>query len=292
MKGIILAGGEGSRLYPTTSVITKQLLPVFDKPMLYYPLSVLMLSGIRDILVISTPRDIPRIKELLKDGSHLGLNIKYEVQEKPEGIAEAFIIGESFIGEDCVTLILGDNIFFGHGLPEILAESVKKVKISGGGVIFGYYVNNPERYGVVEFKTDGSVISIKEKPEHPKTNYAVTGLYIYDNDVISIAKNLKPSERGELEITDVNNEYLKRKRLSVELLGRGFAWLDAGTHESLLEAGKYVSTIEKRQGLKIGCIEEIAYRQGFIDKKSLEKIAEKYENSSYGSYLYKIVERE
>jgi glucose-1-phosphate thymidylyltransferase len=290
MKGIILAGGKGTRLYPITRVITKQLLPIYDKPMIYYPLSVLMLAGIREILIISTPQDLPRFKELFGDGSSLGLKFSYEEQAEPKGIAEAFIIGEKFIGTDNVCLILGDNIFYGHGLPDIIKESSQKVEREGGGVIFGYYMNEPQRYGVVEFDKNEKVLSIEEKPQKPKSNYAVTGLYFYDNDVIDIAKSLKPSGRGELEITDVNNEYLKSDKLCVKLLGRGFAWLDTGTHDNLLEAGKYISTIESRQGLKIGCIEEIAYRMGFIDKKKLLKIAEKHNKNSYGEYLRKISE--
>ncbi|MEO0292884.1 MAG: glucose-1-phosphate thymidylyltransferase RfbA [candidate division WOR-3 bacterium] len=289
MKGIILAGGEGTRLYPVTQVITKQLLPIYDKPMIYYPLSVLMLTGIRDILIISTPKDLPRFRELFGDGSQFGLRFQYKEQPKPNGIAEAFIIGEEFIGSDNVSLILGDNIFYGHGFSKILRESLQKVERESGGVIFGYYVNEPERYGVIEFDKNGKVLSIEEKPKKPKSNYVVTGLYFYDNDVVNIAKSLKPSKRGELEITDVNNEYLKRNKLNVKLLGRGFAWLDTGTHENLLEAGEYISMIETRQGLKIGCIEEIAYRMGFIDKKQLLKFSEKYRNN-YGKYLRKIAE--
>jgi glucose-1-phosphate thymidylyltransferase len=291
MKGIILAGGKGTRLYPITRVITKQLLPIYDKPMIYYPLSVLMLAGIREILIISTPQDLPRFKELFGDGSNLGLKFGYAEQEEPNGIAEAFIIGEKFIGTDNVCLILGDNIFYGHGLPDIIKESSQKVEKEGGGVIFGYYMNEPQRYGVVEFDKNEKVLSIEEKPQKPKSNYAVTGLYFYDNNVIDIAKSLKPSGRGELEITDVNNAYLKRNKLHVKLLGRGFAWLDTGTHDNLLEAGKYISTIESRQGLKIGCIEEIAYRMGFINKRELLKIAEKYNKNSYGEYLKKILEK-
>lgn len=290
MKGIILSGGVGTRLYPVTHVITKQLLPVYDKPMIYYPLSILMLTGIREILVISTPKDLPRYKELFSDGRELGLNFKYEEQPDPKGIAEAFIIARKFIGDDCTSLILGDNIFYGHGLPEILRESARLVEREGGGVIFGYYVNEPERYGVVEFSKDGSVKSIEEKPEKPKSNYAVTGLYFYDNNVVNIAKSLNPSDRGELEITDINKEYLKKGKLNVELLGRGFAWLDTGTHDSLLEASDYIATIERRQGLKVGCIEEIAYRLGYIDARKLTELAKNYNNSSYGDYLLKVME--
>lgn len=290
MKGIILAGGKGTRLYPTTHVLTKQLLPVYDKPMIYYPLSVLMLSGIREVLIISTSKDLPRFRELLGDGSDLGLSFEYQIQEEPEGIAQAFILGEEFIGDDNVTLILGDNIFFGHGLPDRLRRSVKSVEKSGGGIIFGYYVNNPGMYGVIGFDENGRPDSIEEKPNRPESHYAVTGLYIYDNEVIDIAKNLTPSERGELEITDVNQEYLKREKLDVELLGRGIAWLDMGTHDNLLKASEFISTIEERQDLKIGCIEEISYRLNYIDSEELKEIASRYKNSSYGDYLYKIIE--
>ena len=290
MKGIILAGGKATRLYPVTQVITKQLLPIYDKPMIYYPLSILMLSGIREILIISTPKDLPRFQELFSNGSHLGLEFQYKEQPSPKGIAEAFIIGEEFIKNDCVCLILGDNIFYGHGLPEFLEKAVKEVESQGGAVIFGYYVRDPERYGVVEFDKSGTVLSIEEKPKNPKSNFVVTGLYFYDNNVVDIAKSLKPSERGELEITDVNKKYLKQRKLDVELLGRGFAWLDTGTHEGLLEAGEFISTIEKRQTLKIGCIEEIAYRLGYIDENQLRKLAESYNNSSYGKYLMNILE--
>jgi len=291
MKGIILAGGKGTRLHPITHVITKQLLPVYDKPMVYYPLSVLMLAGIDEILIISTPKDLERYRELFGDGSRLGLKFSYEKQAEPNGIAEAFIIAEDFIGVDNVCLILGDNIFYGHGLPELLKSAVRQIETKGGGVIFGYNVNNPERYGVVEFDKNGNVLSIEEKPDKLKSNYAVTGLYFYDNDVINIAKSLKPSTRGELEITDVNNEYLKGKKLNLKLLGRDFAWLDTGTHDDLLEAGKYIATIESRQGLKIGCIEEIAYKMGFINEKNLLEIAEKYNKNSYGEYLRRISEK-
>jgi len=288
MKGIILAGGEGTRLHPITHAITKQLLPVYDKPMIYYPLSVLMLAGINEILIISTPKDLQRYMDLFKDGSELGLKFSYEEQAKPNGIAEAFIIGEEFIGSDNVSLILGDNIFYGHGFPKLLKDTVKHVESKGGGVIFGYSVNNPERYGVVEFDKNGKVISIEEKPKQLKSNYAVTGLYFYDNNVINIAKSLKPSSRRELEITDINKEYLKQNKLNLKLLGRGFAWLDTGTYDDLLEAGKYVATMESRQGFKIGCIEEIAYKMGFIDKEKLLKIAEQYDKNNYGEYLKKI----
>ncbi|MBN1694053.1 glucose-1-phosphate thymidylyltransferase RfbA [candidate division WOR-3 bacterium] len=291
MKGIILAGGQGTRLYPITQVITKQLLPVYDKPMIYYPLSVLMLAGINEILIISTPKDLERYRALFGDGSSLGLRFSYEEQPEPNGIAEAFIIGEKFIGADNVCLVLGDNIFYGQGLSGILKSSVNQIEEEGGGVIFGYSVSNPERYGVIEFDDDEKVISIEEKPERPKSNYAVTGLYFYDNDVIDIAKSLNPSRRGELEITDVNNDYLKRKELSVKLLGRGFAWLDTGTYDDLLEAAKYIATMESRQGLKIGCIEEIAYRMKFISKEELLKISEKYDKNNYGEYLRKILKK-
>jgi len=290
MKGIILAGGKGTRLYPATQVITKQLLPIYDKPMIYYPLSILMLAGIREILIISTPQDLPRFRELFSDGSHLGLKFYYKEQSSPRGIAEAFLIGEEFIGKDCGSLILGDNIFYGHGLPDRLRKAVNQVESHGGAVVFGYYVKDPERYGVVEFDETGSVLSVEEKPEHPKSNYVVTGLYFYDNSVVEIAKSLIPSERGELEITDVTKEYLKRGELDVELLGRGFAWLDTGTHENLLEAGEFISTVEKRQTLKIGCIEEIAYRLGNIDENQLRRLAKSYDNSSYGEYLMNILE--
>ena len=284
-KGIILAGGAGTRLYPITKIISKQLLPIYDKPMIYYPLSVLMLAGINDVLIISTSEDIPRYKKLFENSDELGLKISYAVQEKPNGIAEAFIIGTDFIGTDGVVLILGDNIFYGQGFSDILKKAVSR---KDGATIFSYYVNDPERFGVVEFDGSQKVISIEEKPKNPKSNYAVTGLYFYDNKVINIAKNLKPSPRGELEITDVNVEYLKKDKLYVEVFGRGFAWLDTGTHDSLLEASHYVETIEKRQGLKIACIEEVAYRMGFIDKMQLLKVANSLRNSSYGKYIIKI----
>ena len=289
MKGIILAGGKATRLYPVTQAITKQLLPVYDKPMIYYPLSVLMLSGIRDILIISTPQDLPRFQELFYDGSQLGLKISYAPQAEPRGIAEAFIIGEDFIGKDCVSLVLGDNIFYGHGLPEILKDATTTVQTKGGAVVFGYYVSDPQRYGVVDFDESGKALSIEEKPAQPKSNYAVTGLYFYDQTVVEIAKNLTPSARGELEITSVNQAYLREGKLNVDLLGRGFAWLDTGTHESLLEAGEFIATIEKRQTLKIGCIEEIAYRLGYIDKDQLGALAASLSSSSYGEYLRRVV---
>jgi len=289
LKGIILAGGRATRLYPVTQSIAKPLLPVYDKPMIYYPLSILMLARIRNILIISTPQELPRFKELFSDGSQLGLEIHYAPELSPRGIAEAFIIGEDFIGNDCVSLALGDNIFYGHGLPEILKSAAATVQTKGGAVVFGYYVSDPERYGVVEFDDSGAVLSIEEKPTQPKSNYAVTGLYFYDQRVVEIAKGLTLSARGELEITSVNQAYLKRQRLRVELLGRGFAWLDTGTHESLLDAGEFIATIEKRQALKIGCIEEIAYRLGYIDKDQLRALAASLSNSSYGDYLRRIV---
>lgn len=289
MKGIILAGGAGSRLYPVTLGVCKQLLPVYDKPMIYYPLSVLMLAGIREVLIISTPQDLPRFRNLLKDGSQFGLGFSYKEQPKPGGIAEAFIIGEKFIGKENVCLILGDNVYYGHGLSDILKKAVNDVNKTGGATIFGYSVNDPERYGVVEFENDGRVVSIEEKPKSPKSNYAVTGLYFYDSNVVNIACSLKPSERGELEITDVNKAYLEMKKLRVELMGRGYAWLDTGTHESLLEAGEFIATIERRQGLKIACIEEIAYRQQYINKAQLKKLIEPYINNGYGQYILKIL---
>ncbi len=287
MKGIILAGGSGTRLYPITKSISKQIVPIYDKPMIYYPLSVLMLAGIRDILIISTPEDIYLYKNLLDDGSQLGLNISYEVQPSPDGLAQAFIIGEKFIGTDKVCLILGDNIFYGHGFGE---ELVDATHIDNYAVIFGYYVTEPERYGVVEFNTSGEVISIEEKPQKPKSKYAITGLYFYDNDVVEKAKSLKPSARGELEITDLNRLYLDEKKLKVKILGRGMAWLDTGTHESLLQAANYIQTIEQRQGLKISCIEEIAFKKGFIDKKQLIDLAQPLLKSHYGEYLMNIAE--
>lgn len=288
MKGIILAGGSGTRLYPITRGVCKQLLPIYDKPMIYYPLSVLMLAGIRDILIISTPQDLPRFQEMFGDGSALGLRFSYTEQLAPNGLAEAFILGEEFVGSDSVCLILGDNIFYGHGMRGFLDKAVEAVTKSGGATVFGYYVNNPEQLGVVEFDGDGRVLSIEEKPKAPKSNYAVTGLYFYDNTVIEIAKNLKPSPRGELEITDVNKEYLRRGNLRVELMGRGYAWLDTGTHDSLLEAGGFIATIEKRQGLKVACIEEIAYTLGFIDEEQLLRAAENHNKNGYGEYLRKL----
>lgn len=285
-KGIILAGGSGSRLHPLTLGVSKQLLPIFDKPMVYYPLSVLMLSGIKDILVISTPHDIDNYKSLLKDGSQFGINLEYKVQSHPDGLAQAFILGEKFIGESNVAMVLGDNIFYGQHFSDKLKNAVSK---KSGATIFGYYVSDPERFGVVEFDNNYRVLSLEEKPSKPKSNYAITGLYFYDNEVIKIAKSIKPSQRGELEITDVNNEYLKRCNLSVEILGRGFAWLDTGTHESLQEAGQFVQAVEKRQGLKIACLEEIGYRNGWINKDTLLKQIDNYASSSYGSYLKRIL---
>jgi glucose-1-phosphate thymidylyltransferase len=291
MKGIILAGGSGTRLYPITRGVCKQLLPIYDKPMIYYPLSVLMLAGIRDILIISTPIDLPRFKDIFGDGSDLGLRFSYKEQFQPNGLAEAFIIGEDFINNDTVCLVLGDNIFFGHGLTEMLSKAVSDVNSSGGATVFGYYVKDPERYGIVEFDKQGRVLSVEEKPKQPKSKYAVTGLYFYDNDVIQIAKSIKPSWRGEIEITDVNKVYLEKNKLRVEIMGRGYAWLDTGTHESLLEAGEFIATIEKRQGLKMACIEEIAYMLGYIDKRKLLKAAECHKKNSYGDYLTMVAEQ-
>ncbi len=289
MKGIILAGGSGSRLYPVTISVCKQLLPIYNKPMIYYPLSILMLAGIRDVLIISTPQDLPRFEEIFGDGSHLGLNIKFKEQPSPNGLAEAFILGEEFIGNDDVCLILGDNIFYGHGLIELLKKAVMDVSFQKGATVFGYYVTDPQRYGVVEFDKDGRVLSIEEKPMMPKSNYAVTGLYFYDNLVVDIAKNIKPSWRGELEITDVNKRYLENNNLRVELMGRGYAWLDTGTHESLFDAAGFVEAIEKRQGLKVACIEEIAFSLGYIDKEQLLRLAEPLSKNEYGQYLLRLV---
>ena len=285
MKGIILAGGSGTRLYPITQSISKQIIPVYDKPMIYYPLSVLMLAGIREILIISTPKDISLYEDLLHNGSQLGLSISYAIQPSPDGLAQAFIIGEKFIGNDNVCLVLGDNIFYGYSFGKILLETAK---LKDGAVVFGYYVKDPERYGVVEFDNNRNVLSLEEKPKEPKSNYAVTGLYFYSNDVISKAKSLKPSARGEYEITDLNRLYLNENRLKVKLLGRGMAWLDTGTHESLLQASNFIYSIEQRLGLKVSCIEEIAYNRGFIDKQELLKLAEPLKKNQYGEYLIKI----
>jgi len=291
MKGIILAGGSGTRLYPITLSVCKQLLPVYDKPMIYYPLSILMLAGIREILIISTPQDLPRFRELFGDGSQLGLKFSYVVQPKPNGLAEAFLLGESFIGNDDVCLILGDNIFYGQGLTGLLRNTVRDVKARGGATVFGYYVQDPERYGIVEFDKKGKVLSIEEKPKKPRSNFAITGLYFYDNSVVKIAKKVKPSGRGEIEITDVNKAYLKQKALRVELFGRGFAWLDTGTHDSLMDAGEFIATIEKRQGLKVACIEEIAYRLGYIKKAQILKTATSFKKNGYGEYLMKLLDQ-
>ncbi len=289
MKGIILAGGAGTRLYPITQVVCKQLLPVYDKPMIHYPLSVLMLAGIQEILIISTPEDTPRFRDLLGDGSQIGLSLSYAVQDAPRGLADAFRVGKDFIGDVSVCLVLGDNIFYGHGLPEMLRAAANQ---KTGATVFGYYVNDPERYGVVEFDENQRVLSLEEKPTKPRSNYAVVGLYFYDNDVVKIAHDLKPSPRGELEITDVNKTYLERGDLHVQLMGRGFAWLDTGTHASLVDATLFVRTIEERQGLKISCIEEIAYQMGFIDDKQLRALAEPLLKSGYGEYLLNVLERD
>ena len=288
MKGIILAGGSGTRLYPITTAISKQLLPIYDKPMIYYPLSILMLAGIREILIISTPRDLPHFKELLGDGSSLGMSFSYKIQNEPRGLADAFILGEDFIGNDNVALILGDNIFHGHRFTEILE---KATNINEGAVIFGYYTKNPESFGVVEFDDEWNVLSIEEKPENPKSNYIVPGLYFYDNNVIDIAKNVKPSERGEIEITSINEEYLKRGKLKVELLGRGMAWLDTGTHDGLLEAGNFIETIQKRQGLYVACLEEIAYYKGYIKKEDLMNKGKSLKKTEYGQYLIDLAQQ-
>lgn len=289
MKGIILAGGSGTRLYPITLAVCKQLLPVYDKPMIYYPLATLMLAGIRDILIISTPQDLARFEDIFKDGSRLGLKLSYEVQPAPRGLAEAFIIGADFIGKDSTCLVLGDNLFFGHGLTDLLNKAASDVQANGGATVFGYYVKDPHRYGVVEFDAQGKALSIEEKPELPRSNYAVTGIYFCDNHVLNIARSIKPSKRCELEITDVINEYLRQGRLKVELMGRGYAWLDTGTHDSLLEAGEFVAMLERRQGLKMACIEEIAYRLGYISSKQVRELAEPLQKNGYGQYLLRML---
>ena len=286
MKGIILAGGSGTRLYPLTRAISKQLMPVYDKPMIYYPLSTLMLAGIKDILIISTPHDLPRFKELLQDGSELGINLSYAEQPSPDGLAQAFIIGEKFIGNDSVALILGDNIYYGPGLSKMLQKAANKEK---GATVFGYQVKDPERFGVVEFDEEMNAVSIEEKPEQPRSNYAVTGLYFYDNDVVEISKNIKPSPRGELEITDVNKAYLERGDLSVELMGRGFAWLDTGTHESLLEASQYIETVQRMQNVQVANLEEIAYRMGYISREDVLALAQPLKKNEYGQYLLRLI---
>ncbi|MBQ1781599.1 MAG: glucose-1-phosphate thymidylyltransferase RfbA [Methanobrevibacter sp.] len=288
MKGIVLAGGSGTRLYPITKAVSKQLLPLYDKPMIYYPISVLMLAGIKEILIISTPRDLPMYKELLGDGSDLGISFEYIEQYNPNGLAEAFIIGEDFIGDDNVALILGDNVFHGHRFTEILE---KATQLEEGAIVFGYYTNNPEAFGVVEFDDEWNVLSIEEKPEHPKSNYIVPGLYFYDNDVIEIAKNVEPSDRGELEITSINEEYLRRGKIKVELLGRGMAWLDTGTHDGLLDAANFIETVQKRQSLYIACLEEIAYLKGYIDREKLLELAEELKKTDYGQYLFNLANR-
>ena len=291
MKGIILAGGSGTRLYPLTKSISKQMMAIYDKPMIYYPLSVLMLAGINEILIISTPHDLPNFKNLLGDGSDFGIKLEYAEQPSPDGLAQAFIIGETFIGSDDVCLILGDNIFYGHGLTDLLKTAVRNVEVERKATVFGYYVQDPERYGVAEFDKTGNVISIEEKPKEPKSNYAVVGLYFYPNSVVKIAKVIKPSDRGELEITTVNQEYLHSKDLKVELMGRGYAWLDTGTHESLLEASNFIQTIEKRQGLKVACLEEIAYEMGYINKEKLIALATPLRKNEYGQYLLRLANR-
>ncbi len=288
MKGIILAGGSGTRLYPLTKAISKQIMPVYDKPMIYYPLSILMLAGIREVLIISTPRDLPTFEELFGSGEQLGMKFSYAVQEQPRGLADAFIIGADFIGDDSVALVLGDNIFYGQSFSAVLRRTAERTQNEKGATIFGYYVRDPKEYGVVEFDADGKALSIEEKPEHPKSNYAVPGLYFYDNDVVEIAANVKPSARGEIEITSINNEYLRRGTLNVETLGRGFAWLDTGNHDALLEAADFVAAFQKRQGLYISCIEEIAYKRGFISKEQLLALAEPLMKTDYGKYLVEV----
>jgi glucose-1-phosphate thymidylyltransferase len=289
MKGIVLAGGSGTRLYPITKGISKQLIQIFDKPMIYYPISALMLSGIRDILIISTPHDLPGFKRLLGDGSDLGVRFEYAEQPSPDGLAQAFIIGEKFIGDDCACLVLGDNIFYGSGFTGLLRQSVENAEKNGLATVFGYYVNDPERYGVAEFDADGNCLSIEEKPQNPKSNYAVVGLYFYPNSVVDIAKNIKPSARGELEITTVNQEYLAQQKLKVQTLQRGFAWLDTGTHDSLSEASTFIEVIEKRQGLKVACLEEIAFKRGWITKEKLQEVAQPMAKNDYGKYLLSLV---
>ena len=291
MKGIILAGGSGTRLYPITKGVSKQLLPIYDKPMVYYPLSVLMLAGIREVLIISTPYDLPYFMKLFGNGSELGMRIEYKEQPSPDGLAQAFILGEQFIGDDSVCLVLGDNIFYGAGFTEMLKKSVNNVEEKGLSTVFGYYVNDPERYGVVAFDSDGKVISIEEKPQSPKSNYAVVGLYFYPNNVVEVAKNIKPSDRGELEITTVNQVYLDQDNLQVELMGRGFTWLDTGTHESLLEASNFIQTLEHRQGLKVACLEEIAYNNGYISRDQLIELTKPLSKTGYGKYLEKLIEK-
>ena len=290
MKGIVLAGGSGTRLYPITKGISKQLIPIFDKPMIYYPISALMLAGIRDILIISTPHDLPGFRRLLGDGSEIGVHFEYAEQPSPDGLAQAFIIGKEFIGDDCACLVLGDNIFYGSGFSGLLRQSVENAEKNGLATVFGYYVNDPERYGVAEFDKEGNCLSIEEKPEHPKSNYAVVGLYFYPNSVVDIAQNIKPSARGELEITTVNQEYLAQKKLKVQTLQRGFAWLDTGTHDSLAEASTFIEVIEKRQGLKVACLEEIAYKRGWINKEQLKNLAQPMIKNGYGQYLLQLAE--
>lgn len=292
MKGIILAGGRGTRLYPATYSVNKHLLPIYDKPMIYYPLSILMLAGIKDILIISTPQDTDRFRKVLGDGKQLGISLRYEVQSEPRGIADAFVVGKHFLQSSPVALILGDNFFFGHGLPDILRNTGRLIEEEGGAYVFAYYVRDPSRYGIVEFDEHWRVMSIEEKPANPRSNYAITGLYFFDEDVSEIASRIEPSDRGEKEITDVLQEYLNTGRLRVQLLGRGFAWMDMGTHDSMLEASVFVSTIEKRQGLKIGCIEEVAYRMGWISKEDLLELSRRYKNSGYGEYLRRIAEED